>query len=230
MSIMSVRLPQLRVLVTDYCNSRCVYCRPSGEGNLGSRHMDMKYVTAINVARAYSSCGGSCMKITGGDPVFWPHSVEFVHALKGELAFEHVELITRSPAISKIIGSLADSSLDVLNFSLDTLSPIRYHEITGRNDFDEYISTITRSALLVSCKINMVILQDTSVDEVTDMMTFCMDCGIRELKLLDYIEDLNEGCKFCKGSQSSVFQSIYKKLDALSSNRTRVFQGDFGHP
>ncbi len=227
---MENRLPQLRVLVTDYCESKCIYCRPSGEGNLDFEHRNMKYSTALNVAKFYKSLGGSNIKITGGDPVLWPQVIDYVYVLKNTLNFEHIELITRNPAVLEIIEQLNNSHLDVLNFSLDTLSPLRYCNITGKRDFNVYINAITRSASAMFCKINMVILPDTSESEINDMIYFCKNSGIRELKLLDYIDDMSTRSGFQKVNQASSFQRIYSKLDSLSMSKTRIFQGGFGHP
>lgn len=225
-----IRLPQLRVLVTDYCESKCIYCRPSGEGNLDARHRNINYTTALRVAELYQSFGGKDLKITGGDPVLWPCVMDYVSALKNSLAFERVELITRNPAVLEFVDLLVSTHLDVLNFSLDTLSPLRYRQITGKNDFHAYINAITKCACVLFCKINMVILPDTSADEIDDMIDFCKRFGIRELKLLDYIYDMPARINFKKESQTPIFQLMYEKLDALSVSKKRIFQGSFGHP
>ena len=63
-------MPQMRVLVTDFCDSKCVYCRPTGEGNLecsGCRYMNLE--TAKKAAEIYKENGGTEIKISGGDPV-----------------------------------------------------------------------------------------------------------------------------------------------------------------
>lgn len=81
----------------------------------------MNYETAINAAKLYRSYGGREIKISGGDPIFWPHLCDYVHALKHDMEYEHVELITRSVRVSEIINQLADNNLDMLNFSLDSI-------------------------------------------------------------------------------------------------------------
>lgn len=228
---MSVRqLPQLRVLVTDYCDSKCIYCRPSGEGSLECQHRNMKYVTAINAARLYRAFGGREIKISGGDPVFWPYLCEYIHALKCGMRYEHVELITRSARISGFIDRLAEEDLDVLNFSLDTTCPQKYYEITGKSDFDVYLQTIAQSAAKIFCKINMVVMNGTTFDDISDMIEFCAKHSIRELKLLDYIDDLTNGPSFGAENQVELFQTIYKKLDQMSVGKRIISQGGLGHP
>ena len=224
------QLPQLRVLVTDYCDSKCIYCRPSGEGNLFCRHQNMSYETAINAANLYRSYGGREIKISGGDPVFWPHLRDYVHALKHDMKYEHVEVITRSVRISELINQLADDNLDVLNFSLDSICPEQYRTITGKADFDAYSKTIIQSAAKLYCKINMVILNGTTLNEIDSMIRFCTANGIRELKLLDYISDLRTNTLLEGASQAELFKSIYEKLARISTEKNIIFQCGFGHP
>ena len=71
-------MPQMRILVTDFCDSKCVYCRPTGEGNiLCAEKKMMTLETAKTAAQVYKENGGNEIKISGGDPVFWPYLVEF---------------------------------------------------------------------------------------------------------------------------------------------------------
>lgn len=220
----------MRVLVTDYCDSKCVYCRPSGEGNLECKHQQIKYDTAAKAAFIYRESGGTEIKISGGDPVFWPYLCEYVRYLKHDLGFEHVELITRSTKITRIADLLINENLDVLNFSLDTINPDCYNTITGKNDFNDFIQAIKYCSSKLFCKINMVVLQDTTVEDVDDMIEFCIQNGIRELKLLDYIDDFQGDPHYGKEKQTEWFQSIYQKLNGISSSKDTIFQGGLGHP
>lgn len=223
------KLPQLRVLVTDYCDSNCMYCRPGGEGNQNCNHLSMKYETAVKAAELYKNLGGDAIKITGGDPVFWEYLSEYIKHLKEKLHYSKVELITRSINIWKVINDLKKSGLDVMNFSLDTLDAKRYQSITGKRDFDQYKSIISKCAGMLYCKINYVVLPNTVEDEIWDMITFCRETRIRELKLLDYIDDLHG--KRSKGSyDKDIFEKIYKELDEKAEKYEIEFQGGFGHP
>ena len=222
------KVPQLRMLVTDYCDSNCVYCRPGGEGNLNSHHLSMDYNIAIKVAAAYKHIGGNCIKITGGDPVFWKFLTNYVTFLKKELYYECVELITRSPKIYDCVDDLKQIGLDIINFSFDTVNKDKYSQITSRHDIELIKKVIIETAKKIYCKINMVILHDTSESEVDDMLDFCVSNGIRELKLLDFINDLNGNNN--SPSQKDQFELIYQKLGALTSNLNVVSQGELGHP
>lgn len=223
-----LHLPQLRVLVTDYCDSNCIYCRPSGEGNLDSRQMWMSYGTAVSTARLYRELGGREIKISGGDPVFWPHLSEYIRVLKNTMCYERVEAITRSTRVVAIADRLEDARLDVLNFSLDTTCPDRYGEITGKKNFDAYMEAVSACASRFHCKINMVILNDTTLEDIDNMIRLCRELGVAEFKLLDLIDDLVMGP--CKEPKTEIFDAFYRRMDEECAEKRTIFQGALGHP
>lgn len=227
MDACKTKLPQLRILATDFCDSKCIYCRPGGEGNLDCKGLLMSNETALAAASAYRRIGGNSIKITGGDPAFWPFLAQYVAFLKQELQYEHVEVITRSVKIAPILNELKLAGLDVINFSLDTVEQNRYRIITQKNDFEQLKEIIICAAQQIYCKINSVILPDTLESEIENMLAFCRMNHIRELKLLDYIDDLQGGHEKNSFDQ---FDLIYRLLARYTDTFSIQLQGGLGHP
>ncbi len=223
------KIPQLRVLVTDHCDSNCIYCRPGGEGNLDCQGLTMSYDTAVQAAVAYRRIGGNGIKISGGDPAFWQYLSQYIAFLKRELNYEHVEVITRSVKIAPQLDELKYAGLDVINFSLDTVDRNRYLYITKKNDFEQLKDIIIRASHQMYCKINMVVLPDTSEVEISSMLEFCNSNEVRELKLLDYIDDIQENTANVR-VQSDQFDLIYKQLEQFTNSFSIALQGGLGHP
>lgn len=226
-------MPQMRILVTDFCDSKCVYCRPTGEGNiLCAEKKMMTLETAKTAAQVYKENGGNEIKISGGDPVFWPYLVEFIFYLKKELKFKKVEVITRSEKILTIVEKLIDAGLDVLNFSLDTIDNEKYTLITGKKDFESYILAIKECASKVYCKINMVVMQNLNSNDWYNMILFCENVGIKQLKLLDFIDDLLGKLNDPEAQEKYFysFDKICKELRERYGNEKIVYQGGLGHP
>lgn len=227
------KMPQLRVLVTDFCDSKCIYCRPTGEGNL--RCSNQRYLsseTAKAAAKVYQDNGGTEIKISGGDPAFWPYLVDYVSYLKKELMFERVEVITRSTKIFSLIDSLISAGLDVLNFSLDTTNAEKYKKITGKKDFFDFCKIIQECAAKIYCKINMVVMHDINSDDWVDMISFCENTGIKQLKLLDYIDDLTGDLNnpLSQNQYFLPFDKICSELRKKYGNEKIIYQGGLGHP
>lgn len=237
-----MKMPQLRILVTSFCGRKCLYCRPTGEGGASCASKDFINIDdALKICRFYKGYGGNEVKITGGDPVFWPELVKFVERVKYDVGIERVEVITRSPRIVGIIDELITAGMDVLNFSLDTINNKTYETITGCCDYNALISAIRHCAGLVSIKINSVIMKGINDSEVGQLITFCESINAKQLKLLDIIGDLQDtesgnsyrlhelginhlGALYA--SLAPICEEIRK--DSLSENI--VYQGGLGHP
>ncbi len=237
-----MKMPQLRILATSFCGRKCLYCRPTGEGNIG--RVSRKFIdieNALEICRLYREKGGNEVKITGGDPVFWSELAYFVQCLKNNLGFQNVEVITRSPKILEKISSLVAAGVDVLNFSLDTIDRVTYEKITGCYDYDELITTIQKCSKVLPVKINAVILKGINDSKIKDLIGFCESIGIQQLKLLDIIDDLQdtEAGNSYRLSEIGVEQlaelyvslvSICAEIEKEAVSSKIVYQGGLGHP
>ena len=236
-----MRMPQLRLIAVDYCDSKCIYCRPSGEAVLRDDCIhSLSLDTAIRIAKLYKENGGNDIKITGGDPVYWEHLGECIRILKNDLRFENVGIVTKSVKIVDIIDDLVEKGIDSIIFSLDTLEEDKYKKITGKNDFNEFLDAINYCSKKTYCKINMVVMKGVNDDEIDNMINFCKSNDIKELKLLDLISDLHES-KINNSSRlddnyNTQLQDLYMGLDHKSKyladlKPSVLFQkGGIGHP
>lgn len=237
-----MKMPQLRILVTSFCGRKCIYCRPTGEGSIScTSKVFINIEDALKICRLYREKGGTEVKITGGDPVFWPDLVPFVHCLKNEIKFPKVEVITRSPKISEKVESLIVAGMDVLNFSLDTISKKTYEQITGCYDYDALIVAIQDCAKVVPVKINSVIMKGINESNIKELIAFCESAGVQQLKLLDVIDDLQD---IEAGNSSRLrefgierLNDLYVSLAQICSEIKKdaildrlVYQGGLGHP
>lgn len=237
-----MKIPQLRILVTSFCNRKCLYCRPTGEGMVDNNlNRCIGEEKALLICKLYKENGGNEVKISGGDPIFWEYLVSFVGKLKHELNFAKVEVITRSPKIEEKVHALVDAGMDVLNFSLDTIDKEQYKIITDCDDYDELISTIIKCAKVVPTKINSVIMKGINDLGVDDLISFCATIGVKQLKLLDVIDDLQNkdvgngyrldslGVK-CLSDLYISLEQICSKIKEKSVSDSIVYQGGLGHP
>ena len=237
-----MKMPQLRILATSFCGRKCLYCRPTGEGNIGCVSREFIDIeNALGICRLYRENGGNEVKITGGDPVFWSELAYFVKCLKDELGFQKVEVITRSPNILEKLSSLVSAGVDVLNFSLDTIDRVIYEKITGCYDYDELITAIQECSKVLPVKINAVILKGINDSKIKDLIVFCESIGVQELKLLDIIGDLQdtEAGNSYRLNEIGVEQlgELYVSLASICAEIGKeavsdriVYQGGLGHP
>jgi cyclic pyranopterin phosphate synthase len=178
----------LRISVTDKCNLRCTYCMPT-EGVPLRRHGDFLSLEQMaEVARAAVGLGVSKIRLTGGEPLVKRGIVDLVRMIASIDGLEHLAMTTNGTLLARHARVLQKAGLDSVNVSLDSLDPDRYGELTrgGRiGDVREGIAAAIAAGFPV--KINMVVLEDTTKDEISRMREFCSRRGVR-LQLINHYE------------------------------------------
>ncbi len=192
------------------------------------------------LGNAFKNLGLTSIKLTGGDPALWSPLIDAVRILK-ELNMSHVEVISRHPSIGDRAKALASVNADVLNISLDTLRAECHKYITGRDDHSDILKAIdccVQAGLTV--KLNMVVMHDVNANEVIDIVQYCERTGVRSLKLLDVIQDIDNGTEYFIGriSETARVTDFYTPLHNISDMLAQYVgndgewtsQGGLGHP
>lgn len=173
----------LRISVTDRCNLRCRYCMPPGGIELKDHDEILPYERIADVAAAAASLGIRKIRLTGGEPLVRKDVHVLVSMLRRIEGIEEIAMTTNgillTPRAARI---LKEAGLDRLNISLDTLDPVRYGDLTRGGNLGDVLAGIEAAAGagFTGTKINMVVLESTTAEEVEEMERFC---GRRGLKL-----------------------------------------------
>lgn len=149
----------LRISVTDRCNLRCSYCMPS-EGVPLLHHEDiLRYDEILDVVKIAVDFGITKVRITGGEPLVRKGIVSLVGMISAVPEILDLSMTTNGVLLEKHAADLKNAGLQRVNISIDTLDPVRYHEITRLGDISQVISGIEAavSAGLSPVKLNCVI-------------------------------------------------------------------------
>lgn len=224
-------VPQLRVLVTSKCNSKCVYCRPGGETFITNCEMSVEEI--VSCVKALAKNGISSIKISGGDPLLRKDIVEIVRRIKAIPGITYVELITRHSDTVNYLSELDSVGLDCLNYSIDTLDPDKWAYINGRTDYKTFINTISLSnSYNFRLKLNSVMCMN-DFSEIQALIDYLESIGGGTLKLLDLIGDIVTNDRICKYDFSKALSAdeIIEQLDLISDNKKIIYPpGGIGHP
>jgi cyclic pyranopterin phosphate synthase len=160
----------MRISITDRCNLRCVYCMPDKGVKLFEHKDILRYEEIVRVVSIAASLGVRKIRITGGEPLIRRNLSFLIASIKTIHAIEDISLTTNGVLLEKYAGELADTGLNRVNISLDTLRPDRYSEITRGGDIAPVLKGIeaTEKAGLLPVKINMVPIRYLNDDEIAD--------------------------------------------------------------
>ncbi len=167
----------LRISLTDRCNLRCVYCMPK-EGLQWQPRADQLSVEEIARAVETAARGGvKRVRLTGGEPLVYPHIVEIVRRIASIPEIEEVSLTTNAMLLERLAQPLADAGLTRVNISLDSLDADKFRRITRGGDLNRVWRGIAAAehAHLAPIKLNTVIVRGLNAGELSALARLTLD-------------------------------------------------------
>lgn len=171
----------LRISLTDRCNFRCFYCLPHGEPSWAFKEKLLTFEEIDFVCDVFVSLGIEKIRLTGGEPLIRrdvPVLVQKLSRLKPSLI--DIALTTNGYDFSRQARGLKDAGLNRVTFSLDSLRPERFREITGVDGLDRVFESIETAKKLgiAPVKVNAVIVRGRNDDEIVDFARFARENGV----------------------------------------------------
>jgi cyclic pyranopterin phosphate synthase len=169
----------LRLAITDRCNLRCRYCRPE-EGVPFVPHEEiLSFEELERLTTIFCSLGVDKVRVTGGEPFSRRGCLPFLTRLRKTDGVKHLHITTNGVKTSRFLDELEAIGLDGINVSLDTLDQKRFWKITRRDYLEAVLQTVHGVlARSIPLKINSVVLQDTSDDEIIQLARLARDFPI----------------------------------------------------
>jgi cyclic pyranopterin phosphate synthase len=159
----------LRISVTDKCNFRCRYCMPAEGLEWLPREEVLSFEEIARLVRVLSEMGVDEVRLTGGEPLVrrdLPVLVSFLAEIPG---VRDLSLTTNGVLLDRLAGPLVEAGLRRLNVSLDSLSHVRFAEITRRDALDRVLAGLEeaeRYPELRPIKVNCVAIRGFTEEEV----------------------------------------------------------------
>ncbi len=130
----------IRISITDKCNLRCIYCMPEDGIEYVPHKEILKYEEIIQLTRIFASVGIRKVKLTGGEPLIRKGVTHLVKELKNIPGIDQVTVTTNGILLTETMDALAESGVDGINLSLDTLNPQVFEKITRRDSFHQVMA------------------------------------------------------------------------------------------
>jgi cyclic pyranopterin phosphate synthase len=159
----------LRVSVTDKCNFRCRYCMPAEGLEWLPREEVLTYEEIARLVRVLAAMGVGEVRLTGGEPLVRRELPVLVALLSEIPGVRDLSLTTNGVLLDRLAGPLVQAGLTRLNVSLDSLSHVRFAEITRRDALDRVLAGLAeaeRYPELRPIKVNCVAVRGFTEQEV----------------------------------------------------------------
>jgi cyclic pyranopterin phosphate synthase len=126
------------------------------------------------------------VRFTGGEPLVRRGLVDIVRRTRALGAELQLSVTTNALGLERNAGALAQSGLDRVNISLDTLDRERFRTITRRDRLDDVLrgAKAAQDAGLTPVKINAVLLRGVNDDDPCELLAWAVDHGY-ELRFIE---------------------------------------------
>jgi len=162
-------IKSVRVSVTDKCNFRCRYCMPAEGLEWLGRDEILSFEELTRVVRVLAAMGVSEIRLTGGEPLVRRDLPVLGRMLAETPGVEDLALTTNGVLLDRLAEPLVAAGLRRLNVSLDSLSHVRFAEITRRDALDRVLAGLAeaeRYPELRPIKVNCVAVRGFTETEV----------------------------------------------------------------
>jgi GTP 3',8-cyclase len=180
-------IKSLRISVTDKCNFRCRYCMPAEGLDWLPRDEILDYEEIARLVRIMAAMGVEEVRLTGGEPLARRNLPALVTLLADVPGVNDLSLTTNGVLLDRYAGPLVEAGLKRLNVSLDSLSHVRFAEITRRNALDRVLAGLEeaeRYPELRPIKVNCVAIRGFTEEEVPALA----ELGRRKPYVVRFIE------------------------------------------
>lgn len=164
----------LRIVLTTGCNFKCKYCFAEGESDRKFRVLDLnKLKKVILIGKEF---GITNVKLTGGEPLLYPHLEELLSYLR-EIKINYIDLTTNVSLLDdNKIEMLNKYGVNALTFSLDTLNKEKFEYLSGYNNFNLVKSNIYNaiSKFNGNIRLNCIVFDyKFNLNDYNDIINFC---------------------------------------------------------
>jgi cyclic pyranopterin phosphate synthase len=162
-------IKSLRVSVTDKCNFRCRYCMPAEGLEWLERDELLSFEEIERLVRVLARMGVDEVRLTGGEPLVRRDLPVLVGMLAATPGVRDLSLTTNGVLLDRFAAPLVEAGLRRLNVSLDSLSHVRFAEITRRDALDRVLAGLAeaeRHPELRPIKVNCVAIRGFTEEEV----------------------------------------------------------------
>ncbi len=224
-------LEYLRMAVTDRCNLRCAYCMPEKGLDWVPRNDLLSYEEIFSLLEIFSQLGLKKLRFTGGEPFLRKDFMKLLRKVAKANLFSQIAITTNGSLTRPFISELKEIGIHSINLSLDTLDPLRFKEITRRDEFHEvYQCLLELIENKIPVKINSVIMDGINDDDILALVKLTKELPVD----VRFIEEMpfNGGDNYAKIKWTdkklvehirSFFPSMEKVNDEVGSTSSNYY-------
>lgn len=154
----------------------------------------LSFEEIVEVVKVAVDMGITKVRITGGEPLVRKGITRLVEMIGRIEGISDLSMTTNGALLDNFAADLANAGLQRINISLDTVDPVRFHEITRGGNLRHVFNGIraAKKAGLNPIKINCVVKNSSSDADAVEVREFCLKNNL-EVRFIHEM-NLETGC------------------------------------
>lgn len=174
----------LRVLVTDSCNYKCIYCHNEGQESVNKKQF-LRYEQFSQIFKGIEETPINQIRFSGGEPFLNPEILDMIDLVHRKGPYE-IGIATNGSLINTVIAKRLAVAHVLVTLHFPGVDEENYHKVTG-NEFSAFIRCVeTLEENNVDYSFNFVLCKLT-YDYVEDIIDYASKMH-RRLKILPLLE------------------------------------------
>jgi cyclic pyranopterin phosphate synthase len=128
----------------------------------------LRYEEILPIIEAGTEIGITKVRLTGGEPLVRKHFVHLVDSVCKVPGLKDVSITTNGVRLKRKAKEIFQSGVHRINVSLDTLNPLKYLKVTGRDHFNRVWEGLQEAEAVgfSPIKVNVVAMRGVNDDEL----------------------------------------------------------------
>jgi molybdenum cofactor biosynthesis enzyme MoaA len=185
-SSVNSQMKRCEMIITEYCNFNCPYCRGLKDEIYGERKSKMLSLEEIktNIDLWCEGIPLENIRFSGGEPTIHPNIVEIVSYAKFK-GIKRIAISTNGSNKWELYKSLVDAGANDFSVSLDACCAEDGDKMAGgiKGSFDKVVNTIRELSKLTYVTVG-VVLTPENVNRTIDTIKFADSLGVSDIRII----------------------------------------------
>ena len=129
----------LRVLVTDSCNYKCIYCHNEGQESVNKKQF-LRYEQFSQIFKGIEETPINQIRFSGGEPFLNPEILDMIDLVHRKGPYE-IGIATNGSLINTVIAKRLAVAHVLVTLHFPGVNEENYHKVTG-NEFSAFIRCV----------------------------------------------------------------------------------------
>jgi len=180
------QMKRCEMIITEYCNFKCPYCRGLKDWIYGDRKLKMLSLDEVkrNIDLWCEPLSLENIRFSGGEPTLHPDIIEIVSYAKSK-GIKRIAISTNGSNKSSLYFKLVEAGVNDFSISLDACCADDGDKMSGGvvGSFDKVIENIRYISRLTYVTVGVVLTKD-NVQRTIDTIKFADSLGVSDIRII----------------------------------------------